>query len=48
MPTRTDYRCRVPSMEQRKFVEKHFSERRKNIPRRIKDRIRADEMLQIW
>src|SRR5439155_9336748 len=32
MPTRTDYRCRVPSMEQRKFVEKHFSERRKNIP----------------
>src|SRR6266404_7226799 len=43
MPTRTDYRCRVASMEQKKFVENHFSERR-NIARRVKDRIRADEM----
>ncbi|PYI50923.1 MAG: hypothetical protein DMC62_08495 [Verrucomicrobia bacterium] len=32
----------------RQFVENHFSERRKTSRDVLKDRTRADEMLQIW
>ncbi len=46
--TRSSYRCCADLGETQHFAQKRLKERRKNIARRIKDRIRADEMLQIW